>query len=101
MTRESEEILLSFCARQREQFDMEEWLKVPHPSRDEFMVVILFLAGVDWFGHRNALMEIAKQMEPASIGHLSEVVRRTGFDLSRFSNMLRRQIKHESAIRAS
>ncbi|MDF1811212.1 MAG: hypothetical protein P1V20_03330 [Verrucomicrobiales bacterium] len=37
MTRDTEQALLEFCARQRTQFDVAEWLKVPHPNRDEFL----------------------------------------------------------------
>ncbi|MDF1814265.1 MAG: hypothetical protein P1V20_18820 [Verrucomicrobiales bacterium] len=101
MTRETEQALLNFCVRQRDQFEAAEWLKVPHPERDEFLAAVLFLAGVDWYGYRNELVNIATQIEPESIGHLSKVVGRTGFDLSRFSNSLRQQLKHESVVRAS
>ena len=50
----------------------------------------LFLAGVDWYGHRRDLLEIASILSPGSPGNLGNLVARTGFDLSRFSNHLRR-----------
>ena len=101
MTRESEQALLEFCARQRSQIDVSEWLKIPHPNEDEFLAAVLFLAGVDWYGHRKQLTTVAGELDPKMIGHLSQVVHRTGFDLSRFSNMLRKKINHESVVRAS
>ena len=101
MTRDTEQALLEFCARQRTQFDVAEWLKVPHPDGDEFLAAVLFLAGVDWYGHRERLTAVAGKLAPEMIGHLSLVVYRTGFDLSRFSNMLRKEINHESVVRAS
>jgi hypothetical protein len=101
MTRESEQGLLEFCSHQWIQFDVAEWLKVPHPNRDEFLAAVLFLGGVDWYGNRKQLIAVAGELEPEMIGHLSTVVRRTGFDLSRFSNMLRKEINHESVVRAS
>ena len=101
MTRESEANLLEFCAREREHFSAESWLAVPHPDQDEFLAAVLFLAGVDWYGFRKQLAAIAEKIEPGSHGHLSKVVKRTGFDLSRFSTSLRKKIKHESVVRAS
>ena len=33
MTRESEQSLLNFCVRQRKQFDVSAWLKVPYSDQ--------------------------------------------------------------------
>jgi hypothetical protein len=101
MTRNSEASLLDFCAKQREHFSLDSWLEIPHPDRGEFLAAVLFLAGVDWYGHRSNLLSIAASIGEEKIGHLSEVVGETGFDLSRFSTLLRKKIEHESVVRAS
>lgn len=99
MKRETEATLIEFCALQRDEFDLDLWLEIPHPDRDEFIAAVLFLAGVDWYGHRESLLKVAHEIAPGMIGHLSKVVQKTNFDLSRFSNTLRREIKHESVTR--
>jgi hypothetical protein len=101
MTRDTEATLLDFCARQHERFDAAEWLAVPHPDRDEFICATLFLAGVDWYGHLPGLVSIAESLEPGSPGNLSLAVSRTGFDLSRFSTLLKRKLKHASIVSPS
>lgn len=100
MTRESEATLLDFCARQRDCFETEAWLSAPHPDREEFLCAVLFLAGVDWYSHRSSLLAIAETLEPGSIGSLGQRVCRTDFDLSRFSNLLRRKLQHASVVPA-
>lgn len=97
MNRVTEARLLQFCAGQRERFDAAQWLACPHPDVEEFTAAALFLAGVDWYGHRTELLHMAEQLAPGSTGHLSTLVSRTGFDLSRFSNMLRRLLDHAPA----
>lgn len=101
MTRESEAALLDFCARQWNDFRSEAWLAAPHPNRDEFVAVILFLSSVEWYGHRQALREIARSLAPDQVGRLGELARETGFDASRFSTLLRRLLRHESVVRPS
>ena len=101
MTRESEAALLEFCAHQREQFDEKAWLEVPHPDASEFRTAALFLAGVDWYGHEAPLRAVAKKLAADCPGRISELVKRTGFDLARFSVSLRRILNHESVVRAS
>ena len=94
MNRDTEASLLQFCTAQRGRFDAAQWLTCPHPDRSELTATALFLAGVDWYGHRPELLRVAEHLTPASTGHLSALVSRTGFDLSRFSNMLRRLLDH-------
>ncbi len=97
MNRVTEASLLQFCAEQRGRFDAAQWLACPHPHEEEFTAAALFLAGVDWYGHRAELLTVAEQLTRGSTGHLSALVSRTGFDLSRFSNMLRRLLYHAPA----
>ena len=97
MTRDSEARLMQFCVAQQDCFDVSAWQMFSHPKRDEMVAAALFLAGVDWYGHRVELIAVAEQMKPGSTGHLSRLVSCTGFDCSRFSNMLRRQLDHALA----
>ncbi len=97
LNRVTEASLLQFCARQHERFDATQWLACPHPDEEKFTAAALFLASVDWYGHRTELLSVAEQLTRCSTGHLSALVSRTGFDLSRFSNMLRRLLDHAPA----
>lgn len=94
MTRETEARLLEFAACQRDHFVAEEWLSFSHPIPAELTAAILFLAGVDWYGHRRELLAVAETLAPGSIGGLPALVARTDFDLSRFSNQLRHLLEH-------
>ncbi len=94
MTRDSEARLLQFCVRQSTAFDAAEWCSFSHPDPDELAAAALFLAGVDWYPHHAGLLEAAEALRPGCTGRLSALVSRTGFDCSRFSNMLRRQLAH-------
>lgn len=94
MTRDTEARLLQFCAQQQSGFRADDWLGIKHPDTDEMAVTCLFLAGVDWYGHSRELISVAERLHPGSTGHVSELVQKTGFDCSRFSNMLRRELRH-------
>lgn len=97
MNRESEAVMLEFCAQQREHFDATAWVDARLLPRDETAAVALFLAGGDWYGCRAQLLEVAERLEPGCVGHFSALSRRTGFDCSRFSTMLRRRLDHAPA----
>lgn len=88
MNRESEAALLEFCARQREYFCAAGWVDYAGLPHDELAAVALFLAGVEWFGHRRELLDVAEHLEPGA--RFADLARRTAFDCSRFSNLLRR-----------
>jgi hypothetical protein len=94
MNRESEAALLEFCVQQHAEFASEAWLVSPPADRDELATVALFLGGVDWFGHRRELLEVAGRLHPGCAGRFSELARLTQFDCGRFSNMLRRRLDH-------
>jgi len=97
MNRESESSLLEFTRLQYREFEVAAWLCFPHPDRAELGTAALFLAGVDWYGHRHDLLEVADSLTPGYQGRLSELVLKTEFDLSRFSNQLRRLIDYAEA----
>ena len=88
MNRESEAALLEFCAQQRGDFFPAAWLAYDALPHDELAATALFLAGVEWFGHRRELHDVAGQLAPDA--RFADLARRTAFDCSRFSNLLRR-----------
>lgn len=88
MNRESEAALLEFCAQQRGDFSAAAWLAYSGLPHDELAAAALFLAGVEWFGHRRELVDVAAQLVPGA--GFADLARRTAFDCSRFSNLLRR-----------
>lgn len=88
MNRESEAALLEFCAHQRGDFSTAAWLAYPGLPHDELAAAALFLAGVEWFGHRTELLDVAEHLSPGA--RFGDLARRTAFDCSRFSNLLRR-----------
>lgn len=97
MNRETEASLLEFCVRQREEFEAAAWLDREPQNRDELAAVALFLAGVDWFGHRRKLLDVAESLHHGCEGRFSELARSAQFDCSRFSNLLRRRLTHAHA----
>ncbi len=94
MTRETEAQLLDFCAHQYRAFQESTWLEPKAVSRDEMAAVCLFLGGVDWFGHRQLLVTLGRQILEGADVSFSELVSRIGFDCARFSNLLKRRIGH-------
>lgn len=94
MNRESEAQLLDFCTRQKGAFQESDWLESRVVDRKEMAVVCLFLAGVDWYGHRQNLMGIAEQMMAGSAARFEALVQSLHFDCLRFSTMLRRRLQH-------
>jgi len=97
MKREAESQLLDFCVQQREAFSPLEWLRFAPLSKEELATAALFLAGVDWYGHREQLLEVAGQLHEGRVEKFPELARRTDFSCSRFSSMLRARLRHERA----
>lgn len=94
MTRESESELLSFCATQRGDFCADAWTQFDRVEKREMAAVCLFLAGVDWFGHKQKLDAVATRLldgVPATFESLAKALR---FDCLRFSSMLKRRLGH-------
>lgn len=97
MTRDSEAELLDFCSRQHRQFDASMWLGFTAVGPAELAATALFLSSVDWFGNQPALRETAQLLLPESDSGFSELAKKTRFDCSRFSNLLRRRLDHARA----
>lgn len=88
LDRDTEERVLQFCARQKDTFDVEEWLHNTITDKSELAVVALYLAGGDWYGHHAELEFVADTLRPGCVGHFSELVKETRFECSRFRNLL-------------
>lgn len=94
MNRDSEAQLLDFCARQKGAFEETDWLESKVVDRKEMAVVCLFLAGVDWYGHGQSLMQIAERLVSGSAASFESLARAVHFDFLRFSSMLKRRLGH-------
>jgi hypothetical protein len=90
MNRESESAELDFCARQHREFQEQAWITQTLLKQTELATIALYLAGVDWFGHRSGLLSIADLLHKDCAGHFSKMAREAEFDCARFSNMLSR-----------
>lgn len=95
MNRESEAALLDFCARQKDAFQEASWLgQAPLADRREMAAVCLFLAGVDWYGHKPALVRLAQTLLDGAATSFEVLARAVRFDCLRFSSMLKRRLRH-------
>lgn len=95
MNRDSEAALLDFCARQKDAFREASWLgNAPLADRREMAAVCLFLAGVDWYGHKTALAGLARTLQDGAATPFEVLARAVRFDCLRFSSMLKRRIRH-------
>lgn len=94
MNRESESGLLDFVSAQHQRFHTDDWMAYSRLDRESLAAVVLFLAGVEWYGHRTELLRLAEVLCPGSHGHLSALAKKTGFDPSRFSNLLRHRLEN-------
>lgn len=92
MNRESEASLLDFCAYQKGAFQESAWLDSQFVSREEMATVCLFLAGVDWYGHKQSLLRLTQNFVPGSIPSFESLVGSVRFDCLRFSSMLKRRL---------
>jgi hypothetical protein len=97
MNRDLEDLLLEFCAQQKERFGLSPWLDLP-VSNDAKATVALYLANTSWFGHRRELLDVAERLRQGCLGHFSEMARLTGFDPSRFRGRLQARLAHEQSV---
>lgn len=93
MDRLEEARLLDFCVSQRDRFDADSWLEAAQP-RDRLSLVAYLLSGARWYGHRDELLALARDLDPRTIGNAAEAVARLDFDCSRFCHMLRTKLEH-------
>lgn len=93
--------LIDFAASQKTHFSKEAWLEFSKSfaKNKEFEVAVLFLSQTSWFGFRDQLESISEELGIDS--NLSDLVKTTRFECSRFSNMLKAKIHHESSLQES
>ena len=91
MNRESEAQLVGFCVEQHGRFDAEAWGQFSAVSPVELAAAARYLAGVDWFGHRAALAEVAAGLSPHPF---AELARAADFDASRFAGLLKAHLRY-------
>lgn len=95
MTREAESQLLGFCAEQRDVFVPDEWTHFTAVSPMELSATARYLAGVDWYGHQDALARVADQMTPLNFEELTQTV---DFDPGRFKCLLQAHLAHRGQL---
>ena len=99
MNRRHEEQLLELGAAQYQNFDEQAWLDLAEAgtvTQAEVAAAALFLAGGYWYGHETELFRVAEALAPGSVGHFAEQAKRVRFDCTRFDEMLKARIRHES-----
>lgn len=102
MNRITESHLIDFCVEQKKSFNPQLWIEYRQASRhttsDELVACALFLAGADWYGHKEKLLVVAENLKAGCIGNFGLMVKTTGFDCGRFSGLLKARLRHESCI---
>lgn len=91
MNRESESQLIGFCVAQHGRFDAPAWRQFSSVSPAELAVAARYLAGVEWYGHRAEVAEVAQALSPLPF---ADLLRATDFDASRFAGQLKAHLHH-------
>lgn len=89
MKREPESLLLDFCVRQRRSFSTAAWARFEAVGPLEKAVAARFLAGVEWYGHREGLAHFADTLTTQKFAELSAA---TNFDPGRFGGLLKARL---------
>ncbi len=95
MNRDSESQLVRFCVEQHGRFDADAWGQFSAVSSLELATTARYLAGVEWYGHRAALVEVAAALTSRPF---AELVRATNFDASRFAGLLKAHLRHAGRL---
>ena len=95
MNRESESLLVGFCVEQHGRFDTGAWARFSAVGPAELAAAARYLAGVDWYGHRAALGNVAAALSPLRFAELAHA---TGFDASRFSGLLKAHLRQAERL---
>jgi hypothetical protein len=95
MDRVTESHLLDFCARQQKSFDAQAWSGAAAGEKDRLSLVAMLLASSSWYGHRHALLALARQLNPRAYFETPALVQALDFDCSRFIHMLEARLRHE------
>ena len=95
MNRLEEGQLLDFCVQQKERFDATAWSSARATEQDRLALVAMLLASAPWYGHRDALLQLAQRLNPQAYWDTPALVRALDFDCSRFFHMLRWKLDNE------
>ena len=95
MDRLVESKLLDFCVRQQKGFDALAWSVPPGREKDRLSLVAMLLASAPWYGHRQSLLQLARQLNSQAYFDTPALVHALDFDCSRFVHMLRARLEHE------
>jgi hypothetical protein len=95
MKRNIENRLLDFCIQQHARFTAEAWDRFDALNTKEKATVARFLAGVEWYGHREELARLADSLTAEKFAELSAA---TGFDGGRFAGLLRTRLERHAAM---
>lgn len=93
MDRVSEEKVLDFCQSQYHVFDKDAWLRLDHADKKELALTAIFLAALPWYGHEEALVEVAEKLFPGIGENMTAAIIEKKFDCGRFSAMLRKKVE--------
>jgi hypothetical protein len=93
MKRDAEKQILDFCVEQRSRFSAEAWARFDALSAKEKATVVRFLAGVEWYGHREELAGLAASL---SADRFAELNAATGFDSGRFAGLLKARLARQA-----
>ena len=99
MLRKIEIPLLEFCAKQHPSFCAQDWLDSPLPSQ-ELGVAAVLLAHLSWYGHRDELIDVGRQLNPEAERDLVGQMRQTELYPARFVQTVQRfaQLSHHLGL---
>jgi hypothetical protein len=84
--------LMAFCARQHHAFCAQDWLDSQLSSL-ELGVAARLLAYTPWYGHRDELIAISRQLNPEAEHDLVGQLRQVELYPARFVQMVQKQIQ--------
>lgn len=105
MDRQATESLARFCIAQRSAFDADDWFLRSETDGKAVALAARFLSMTSWYGHDDALVEIAAKITPDLDGGpgLYAESQAAGFDWPYFSTTVRigitlHQVRQASAV---
>ena len=84
--------LMEFCAKQHHAFCAQDWL-APHLPSIELGVAARLLAYTSWYGHRDELIAISRQLNPEAEHDMVGQLRQAELYPARFVQMVQKQIQ--------
>ncbi len=100
MTRAEDAKLAQFCAAQYWRFSAAEWVATDERWRAQLATAAYFLGTTYGFGHEVELLAVADRLQPGLASDFEAfrtLIDQTGFDPSRFHDMLQAEIDNAVA----